>query len=74
MYARRTKPKGIRISKNEIDFAMKLRGKNQSYGEITKGIFEKFGNSWDISTIEHAIKRRKESERKWFRKISWLYI
>jgi hypothetical protein len=63
VHERKTKSLGSRLSKEEIDFAMTLRGENKSYGEITRTIFRKYGNSWDISTIEHAIKRRQASTK-----------
>jgi hypothetical protein len=42
--------------------ALELRQRGKSYGEIAKLVFRKFGDSWDISTIEHAIKKHKKSK------------
>jgi len=55
---RKAKTIGSRISRKEIDFAQSLRSKGKSYGEITRLLYREFGISWDISTIEHAIKRQ----------------
>jgi hypothetical protein len=63
VHARRAKPIGSRLTKEEIEYAVMLRGKNKSYGEITRNVFRTFGNSWDISTIEHAIKRHQEGQK-----------
>jgi hypothetical protein len=62
--ARKAKPVGSRLSKEEIDFAVMLRRNHKSYGAITRSVFKRFGNSWDISTIEHAIKRRQRNTTK----------
>jgi len=55
---RKAKPIGSHVSQREIDFAQRLRSKGKSYGEITRLLYREFGISWDISTIEHAIKRQ----------------
>ena len=60
--ARKSKVVGLRLSETELDHALILRRKGKSYGEITKLVYRKFGNSWDISTIEHAIKRRTQTK------------
>jgi hypothetical protein len=56
--ARKSKAVGSRLSQAEINHALMLRQKGKSYGEITKLVYREFGTSWDISTIEHAIKRQ----------------
>ncbi|MHA1928417.1 MAG: hypothetical protein ACTSV2_07545, partial [Candidatus Thorarchaeota archaeon] len=55
--SRKEKPKNSKLSESEITYACDLRRKGLSYGEITRRIFHDIGTSWDISTIEHAIKR-----------------
>ena len=62
--SRKAKPVGSHLSKAEIDHAVLLRGEGKSYGEITKLVYKKFGNSWNISTIEHAIKKQFRSSNK----------
>jgi hypothetical protein len=59
---RKSKIIGSRLSKVEIDQALMLRRKGKSYGEITKLIYREFGTSWDISTIEHAIKKHTHAK------------
>lgn len=53
----KTKSPGMRISAPEVDYACGLRKQGLSFGAITHSVFRKFGTSWDISTIEHAIKK-----------------
>ncbi len=60
--SRKSKIVGSRLSQSEIDHALELRRKGKSYGEITKLVFRKFGTSWDISTIEHTIKKQTQTE------------
>ncbi|MFW9888054.1 MAG: hypothetical protein ACFFER_07730 [Candidatus Thorarchaeota archaeon] len=62
--ARKSKDPSARLSEAEIDHALKLRQQGKSYGEITRLVFRDFGKSWDISTIEHAIKKRRMRQRK----------
>lgn len=50
--------------KVEIDFAKNLHAKGKSFGEITKLLHREFGVSWDISTVEHAIKKQNKSSSK----------
>jgi hypothetical protein len=57
--ARKSKPANSRLSPKEIKYACSLRERGLSYGGITRRIFHELGNSWDISTIEHAIKRHR---------------
>jgi hypothetical protein len=59
---RKSKIAGSRLSQAEIDQALMLRRKGKSYGEITKLVYREFGTSWDISTIEHAIKRHTQTK------------
>jgi len=59
---RKAKDVDSHISKREIDYALDLRSKGKSFGEITKLLYRDFGISWDISTIEHAIKRFQKSK------------
>ena len=61
--ARREKPLGSRLSHDEIHFASHLRKEGLSYGEITRVLFRQYGNSWDLSTVEHAVKRVLEREK-----------
>jgi hypothetical protein len=66
--SRKSKIVGSRLTQVEIDHALKLRRKGKSYGEITKLIFREIGTSWDISTIEHAIKKRTQAKSSQSRK------
>ena len=55
--ARKSKRVGTRMTDKTIELACTLRKEGLSYGAITREIFHRIGESWDISTIEHAVKR-----------------
>jgi len=62
--ARKSKPSGSRLTSREIEYAFRLRRRGVSYGGITRSMYHEFGISWDISTIEHAIKRRNRQRER----------
>jgi len=60
--ARKDKPVGLRMSSEEIEFASESRDSGHSYGSITHLLYKRFGRSWDVSSVEHAIKRYKSKK------------
>ncbi|MBD3159320.1 MAG: hypothetical protein GF309_11070 [Candidatus Lokiarchaeota archaeon] len=54
--ARKAKRIGTRMNDEVIEVACSLRKEGLSYGAIAREIFHRTGESWDISTVEHAVK------------------
>jgi hypothetical protein len=60
--AKKNKTFSLRKSGKETKVAHELRKLGLSYGSRTRILYKRFWRSWDVSSVEHAIKRYRAED------------